>query len=255
MMYRIAYAACRGTYHIQKDVPCQDAVAGAKEENSAVVVLSDGAGSCQYAGLGAKTVVDTMVRYLLEHATSCEADEDLRGGIIDTCINALSINGVPLKEQASTLLFSVVNQNGEYLCGHIGDGYIFLCSEEEVSLLSDAENGETSTETFFVTSPQSYEHLRLITGTLAPGEAVVLCSDGAGEGLYDRKNGLCAPAVGEIVRWLSAFSEEEVTQALHNNLDELFRENSHDDMSLAILMREEYSQSETTVTEQMGEEE
>lgn len=237
MNYKIAYSACQGTAHLEQGMPCQDAVAGHYTANGAVIVLADGAGSCQFAELGANTVTQAVEKLLSQWCDDSAFDDSTlnTAGIIKCCTQALAQNMLPLEEQACTLLFCAVRGDGAYILGHIGDGYAFFVDGEESQLLSDAENGETLNETYFITGPTAEKHLRLQTGTLQPGQAVILCSDGAGDALFDRQTRACAGAVGLMARWLQAHPEEDVSAALTSNMDAVMRSRTFDDMSIALL--------------------
>lgn len=238
MKYRIAYAACRGTGHISDGIPCQDMVTGICGPEGAVIALADGAGSCPHAHYGARAAVDAAKDLLYQWCRDgFPEDAQAISDILFTCLYAMSRNPYPLGEQACTLLLCAADRNGNYLCAHMGDGYIFRVRQDGAQLLSDAERGSEPNETYFLTTMDAGVHLRLTRGHLAPGAAIELCSDGAGESLFDCQNRTCAPAVGRIASWLQDNSQEDVSQALEENLDELFRSNTSDDMSIAVLIR------------------
>lgn len=237
MEIRTASAACIGTYHVQAGLPCQDVTLCGKWQNGAAVVLADGAGSCPHALEGAESSAQTVLRLLEEYGASWLEGEDdpIAQILVDRCLESLRANPYEVEEQASTLLFALADNEGHYLCGHIGDGYIFRTGGEDSELLSDAENGEYLNETVFITSPNACRHLRLCRGTLQGGESMVLCSDGAGDALYERAEQLCAPAVVQIGGWLLTHDEDDVSAALEKNMNEVFRQVTADDMSVAIL--------------------
>jgi serine/threonine protein phosphatase PrpC len=134
------------------------------------------------------------------------------------------------------LLLCGARENGEYVFGHIGDGCGFLYDGTDSRLISQPENGSNPGETFFVTGQDALSHLRMTTGTLRPGEAIALCSDGASASLYNYTTMQPAPAVARLCQWLVENPPELVSQALKENLDEVLRGHSHDDMSVALLL-------------------
>lgn len=234
---RTAAAICSGTYHIQQDIACQDAVAVKKWPNGACVVLCDGAGSCRYAREGAQCTVETVAA-LLEHKLACwleDSDAPAAEELIAACLQALSAAPWGIQEQSCTLLFAASDDRGHCLCGHIGDGYIFKVSSGESTLLSDAENGDSPNETVFITALDAATHLRLYRGILTGGESLILCSDGAGDALYQKSEQKCATAVAKIGSWLTDIEETEVSNALYRGMDQVFRQVTPDDMSVAIL--------------------
>lgn len=238
MEHKIAYAASRGTYHFNNGLPCQDAVLGKKWETCAAIALADGAGSCRFSQHGSKSAVETTLD-ILERNWDFWMNKDhnnVASIIIDGCLKTLDESPYSRDEQASTLLFCVVGPDGTFLCGHIGDGYMFRVSDIGTKVISFPENGESVNETFFLTSPHATDHFRVQKGLLQPGEAILLCSDGAGEALYERETGKCAPAIGKIREWIKEYSGEDVSKALEYNLDTVLRNESPDDMSIALLL-------------------
>ncbi len=237
MKLKASSAACTGTRHLQEGTPCQDFVATEKWDSCTGAALSDGAGSCQYSHYGASTIVQTVLRLMEERREEwANADKTiLAADIIDSCLAALSKNEYELTEQAATLLFCLVSSDGKFICGHLGDGCIFKCSKEQASIISLPFNGERLNETVFVTTPCAPSFLRWQEGQLFPGEAIILCSDGSSEVLYGRSTGECAPALCHITEWMESSSEAEVDESLYENMDELFRSNTWDDMSIAIV--------------------
>lgn len=237
MNYKTAWAVCQGTAHIQESTPCQDAVIGWQSKNSAVIVLADGAGSSPHSSEGAETVVKAVCELMKKWCISNEPVDPaaLKKQIIHCCLESLSRNAHPPEEQACTLLLCAARLDGHYFCAHIGDGYIFLSENEKIQLLSDAENGETSQETVFITCPDASEHLRLVYGTVVPGQTILLCSDGTGVSLYNKRTHKFADAIHLMSEWLHSYPQEQVSCALAKNLDSTMRLHSHDDMSIAML--------------------
>lgn len=247
--YRIAGASCRGTVHIRRQLPCQDVVSCWADRSGGVIVLADGAGSCNNGLEGARTAVETAGKILRMWCVERQdlSETELKERIVNECMAAMEKNPFPLSEQGCTLLFAAARDRGEYWCGHIGDGYAFLADKNEGKLLSDAENGEEPNITFFITSSTALMHFRMTHGWLEFGQAIVLCSDGAGTALYDRANGVCAGAVSRIVRWIQTHSRKTVEQALERSMDGLMRNHTSDDMSIGLIC---YAWGE----EEMGEE-
>lgn len=237
MEYQVACAACRGTYHIQKELPCQDVTEGRKWANYAAIALADGAGSCEFSQEGARSVVQTVLSTLENNASAWleVSSAGVEEAMIAACLDELEQSPYEIEKQASTLLFCMANADGDFLCGHLGDGYLFLVRDGQSEILSLPENGENLNETVFVTTPHAAQHLRLQRGKLQSGDAVILCSDGSGEALYAREEQRCAPALAKMAGWLAEYTEEEVMEALEHNLDQVFRNSSFDDMSIAVL--------------------
>lgn len=256
MDYRIAYAACRGTYHFHKNLPCQDIVSGKKWNGCAAIALADGAGSSQFSQYGAEVVVRTVLN-MVKHEGENWFDDGLCGvgdKVISECLEELEKTPYQLDDLACTLLFYVVRSDGAFICGHIGDGYMFRVSPCGTGIISEPENGDTRNETVFVTSPQAKSHMRIIRGFQLPEEMILLCSDGAGEALYERGSGSIAPALTKMSNWMKNYSEDEVSQALEYNLDNVFRNESQDDMSIAVILASNMREKEEILETRTKEE-
>lgn len=234
MYYKNAHAVCQGSAHIATGVPCQDVTAAWNGDGCGAIVLCDGAGSCDHALEGAQAVSEGVLALLQQW---CRSDGALTPeAVLYTSLKSLSRNPYPIREQSCTLLLCGARENGEYVFGHIGDGCGFLYDGTDSRLISQPENGSNPGETFFVTGQDALSHLRMTTGTLRPGEAIALCSDGASASLYNYTTMQPAPAVARLCQWLVENPPELVSQALKENLDEVLRGHSHDDMSVALLL-------------------
>lgn len=100
---------------------------------------------------------------------------------------ALEVLGMPPEECYCTLLFYAAHADGRWLCGHIGDGYIFRIRQDTAVVFSAPENGHASNETYFLSEPGAAQHLRIRSGELHEPYAVLLTSDGGGDTLFDRQ--------------------------------------------------------------------
>lgn len=239
MEFRIARAACEGTSHRATGVVCQDKTAEKILPCYSVIALADGAGSCEYSHLGAQCVVDYVVQSLSKNAArwlnpACD-DAVLATELVQGCKAALGALNYPLETLSSTLLFALAEVDGRYLCGQIGDGYTFLADETSASVLLFPENGQYANETYFVTMENAVEHCRFTRGHLQAGECIILASDGASEALYNGYTSACAPALSKIAQWANEYNMPQVSQALSQNLNEVIRQHTEDDMSIALL--------------------
>ena len=234
MYYKTAHAVCRGSAHIAMGVPCQDVTAAWNDDGCGAIVLCDGAGSCSHALEGAQAVSEGVLALLQRW---CRSEAALTPeAVLYTSLQSLSRNPYPIREQSCTLLLCGVRENGEYVLGHIGDGCGFIYDGADSRLISRPENGSNPGETFFVTGLDAPAHLRMTTGTLHPGEGIALCSDGASASLYNHATMQPAPAVARLCQWLRENPSDLVSRALEENLDEVLRRHSHDDMSVALLL-------------------
>ena len=148
---------------------------------------------------------------------------------------ALEVLGMPPEECYCTLLFYAAHADGRWLCGHIGDGYIFRIRQDTAVVFSAPENGHASNETYFLSEPGAAQHLRIRSGELHEPYAVLLTSDGGGDTLFDRQQQQPAPAVEQLGGWLADHDEQTVTDALEQVTREKMVPATEDDVSVAIL--------------------
>ncbi len=239
MEIKFAAAYEVGTSHLLYGLPCQDRAAGGMREDISVIALADGAGSCPHSEEAAQKLTEWALAYLPVHF------EELYYGKPDLNAAALVEDGQgalmelerPLQECYCTFLFFAVHRDGRWLCGHIGDGVIFLSNEEGIQVLSHPENGKYHNETYFFSQDCAWEHFRFQIGRLskASDTAVLMTSDGGGEALYDRESQTPARAAASISTWLREHGQEEVEKALHEDLRERFSMRTDDDLSIALM--------------------
>ena len=237
MNAKTAAAAVRGIHHRQAGLPCQDRAAGQVCPPLAVAVLCDGAGSCTQSERAAQCLVDWLPDYLQENFDTLYADQEgAAAQITADGRRALAVLDLPPEDCYCTLLFYAQHADGRWLCGHIGDGFIFRVADGAAQVLSLPENGEFANETYFLSAPHAAEHLRIQRGVTQQELTVLLTSDG-GDSLFDFAARTPAPAVATLCSWLADPANEPpaVEEALQQALQEKLSRYSDDDLSLALL--------------------
>lgn len=237
MESRIIHAFECGVSHQLHGLPCQDRAGGSVGAALSVAVLCDGAGSCAQSELAAQLLVQWLPEYLQTHFDPLYFRQEDAACLVRDGQAALSALGLPLSECYCTLLFFAQYADGRWLCGHIGDGYIFLQENGESRVLSHPENGAHSYETYFLSGTDASGHLRLQRGHADAPHTVLLTSDGGGESLFDRQTQTCAPAVDTLCRWAASpqHSDQAVTAALQKALHDQLAAHTDDDISVALL--------------------
>lgn len=239
MQAKFAAGVVRGRSHAAAGLPCQDRAGGYRDDTLAAVVLSDGAGSCPHSEQAAETVVNWLPEYLSRHFEDLYADDspDAAHRLVQDGQQALEVLGLPMEECYCTLLFYARHRDGRWLCGHIGDGYLFESDAGGVRVLSYPENGLYSYETYFLSQSCAAEHLRLQRGVCQEERCVLLASDGSADGLYDREEHVPAQAVEVLCSWLANPDNppETVREAYLRAMEDKLSSHTHDDMSLAAL--------------------
>lgn len=235
---KVSAAYASGHHHTYTGAPCQDRAAGFLRAELAGVVLCDGAGSCPHSERAAQRLTEWLPDYLEQHFADLHSmsRDDAAADLVAAGQKELSTLGMPPEECWCTLLFYAAHADGRWICGHIGDGYIFRMRQDTAVLFSEPENGQASWETYFLSAPDAARHLRIRCGTLTEPYAVLLTSDGGGDTLYDRQNEKPASAVEQLCDWLMnpENDAETVTQALGRVVREKMTDGTDDDVSVAM---------------------
>lgn len=221
--------------------PCQDRAVGFAGGALAGVVLCDGAGSCPHSERAAQRLTEWLPDYLQIKFDTLHAlpPEEAAAALAAAGQAALEVLDMPMQECYCTLLFYAAHTDGRWLCGHIGDGYIFRVRQDTAVVFSAPENGRAINETYFLSEPGSAQHLRIRSGELHEPYAVLLTSDGGGDTLFDRLQQQPAPAVERLCGWLAEKDEQTVTDALARVTQEKMVPATEDDVSVAILYCDE----------------
>lgn len=220
-------------------MPCQDRAAGFRMDPLAGVVLCDGAGSCLHSELAADSLTKWLPAFLQKNFDRLYVLSE-REAAKDLALSGQRFfldSGFSPDQSMCTLLFYTVHQDGRWLCGHIGDGYIFSVRQHAATVLSFPENGFTPSETYFLSLPNAADHLRIYRGINHEDCAVLLTSDGGSDLLFDSMHHAPALAVNQLCQWLqdSANDEETVSNALEKTVEDKMIPETHDDISIAIL--------------------
>jgi len=235
MSLNVIADAVAGTAHEAIALPCQDKYAVCQTGEVICAALCDGAGSRENSHLGAQAVstavadkVSRMFEELWRFDDCTAADR-----IVGIAQSALKTLDYQMDELMCTLVF-FASDGVRWLCGNIGDGMVFGCSEEPRVILR-AHRGTYRNETYFVSEKDAALNLRLSRGNCHAGEAFFLTTDGAGNLLYDEAEQAPAPAVKEIYGWVTTLDAFRLRSVLHENLSEQFRSATCDDVSMIII--------------------
>jgi hypothetical protein len=238
---RIATASAKGLSHIKFNMPCQDIVCHKSEDNIFSLALADGAGSKRLSQIGAKFVTDLVCDILIREFDMLWTLDisALTKYIYDSLIEQLKLcaytNNCTLDDLSSTLLFAAINRD-RLIWGHIGDGVIGQFIDGELSCLSQPTNFDFANVTVFITSSDAMGYFKVGKCEVGSDYGIVLMSDGSAESLYNKKNSILAPAVKQLFGWLKERSEDVVSLALKNNLENIIRKRTTDDCSIALLL-------------------
>lgn len=175
-----------GISHERMRIPCQDALASRSMENgNRIWVLSDGAGSAEFAGQAARCNTEGILAFFgsctLKSFLACSLQEQKKQ-LLKACTDALGRCSEEFVHRpwdfSATLLFFVWD-GGAWLAGHLGDGFLLIQDRDGEPLVCSApDNGERSSQTWFTVSPDAMEHLRLYTDPVRLPGRMLMISDG-----------------------------------------------------------------------------
>ena len=236
-----------GRSHIDRGELCQDSARSLSSINRSfsIYVISDGAGSSKKSDIGSSLVCERILE-----ATGKEYDiQKIRNK--NFWIQVISeiqlelkklIEGTELllRDFASTIVAVVVFHNeGDFLCVHLGDGYIFGSKENQSQILSKQKNVEYANQTYLFTDKNFEENLLINLFEIQKYDYLFLTSDGL-EPLMVKSGEPFLPFFTPLSKFLSSknYSIEKKIQAIDDILDKASNNKSlgcYDDLSLIII--------------------
>ena len=205
------------------------------------VVGADGAGYARYANEGAKFVSKEMRDLLTMHKADIfsYSDHEIKENLLDVLrqkIEQKAIeNNARMDDYMSTLMF-FVSDGRQYIAANLGDGMIgCMDSDGNGTVISSPEKGKYVNQSYFVTQPDSYEHLRIERGTYDPEKVYFLMTDGSAECLYDNRNRSFARIMSVFCDWIRKYEPHPVSDNLKTAMMKLFPQVTSDDCALALI--------------------
>ena len=190
--------------------------------------------------VGAKTItkfianyINNSFDYLYSNFDKKETKEKIINSIKEE-INRIKSKKYDMKDYSCTLLF-FANYKDKYILGHLGDGAIGLKNGKDIKLVSEPENGETVNSTYFFTSENASDHLRLNIGNIDKSVSFFIMSDGCFECVYHKNEKRFTKALYSFIDWTRKETEKKASEAISYNIKEHFTEKTSDDISLCIL--------------------
>ncbi|GHT79741.1 hypothetical protein FACS1894104_4950 [Actinomycetota bacterium] len=255
-------AKSEGIAHTREGISCQDAVYFATNGLVNAGALCDGAGTAKHAEIGAQTTAEVVVHELLDHFDSyllqhpnwlqkllqkllskqLHTEEAIKQTLIQTIQSALidrahNFPDSKLDDYHSTLL-AVAIKNDKFIAFHIGDGVIGCRENGQLRTMSQPDNGEYASSTFFVTLPHAEQYLRYYHGHVGDINGFVLISDGTAESFYDQESQtlakVCIKLLDENAKNEAGFADE-----LQESFDSVVRNKTTDDCSVVLMGRAE----------------
>ena len=235
----------KGLQHEKDNRCCQDRVHIINNNNIKGVTLADGAGSKKHSEIGAEKLTE-LISLDISRNFAKYYKKDINELKITLCkkiqIYLKTISGeslIDVNELGSTLLFAFTDKKN-YLVGHLGDGIIGCCKNKKVSVFSEPDNEEFANITYFTTSNNIEKRIKLFKGELGEITSFILMSDGSQNSLFDLKNKKFSKAINEIINWPKYSTKKTLNKSLKNTLKNQIRHKTHDDCSIAFLVKLNY---------------
>ena len=241
--WKIIGACAQGLRHLEEGTACQDKIYSLCENDVAVIALADGAGSAAQSDLGAETAVQALCEKFcqgFDEIINTENLLDAKKIILDFILMRLENKsqelGCDVHELASTLLGAAC-KGENVLIIHIGDGMIACFKDSRTLLISSPNNGEFVNETFFTTTDNALQKMKLARTKLESIEGFALMSDGADNSFYNRADKKFVDLLKEIHDDCLTYSEQENNPDLQDLMESIIRYNTSDDCGLIIMSR------------------
>lgn len=241
-----SYSNCQvqGRGHIKNKVPCQDKTKTVFENDTYVIALADGAGSAKLSHYGADCVVKSTTELFTENFDKLYSNPDGRKvkiQIIDKVLADIKAKADELectsKDLASTMLAVAVNSD-RFIIVHIGDGVVGYLDDSELKIASSPSNGEHANETYFVTSKDAINTMKLFKGNIKNIAGFILMSDGTEQSLYNKKNNSLNQVVIKLMQRNILLDKNVMCKQLESTFKNIINTRTYDDCSVALLCRE-----------------
>ena len=180
----------KGLIHKAEGAPCQDAVAAFRHKRNVALALADGAGSYQYAEVGAKRISRAASRYMARNLdyflrSSNETVVASILGLIRFELHKLHAEFPETDEYAFASTLLIVGSDGQrFLSFHLGDGAIMCQRSNGAVQMISTMIPDQNRGTYLTTSPDEdiMEHAKICRGR---AKAFLVTSDGAEGRLYN----------------------------------------------------------------------
>ena len=135
----IGYASVKGILHENDGTPNQDAYSIKKYNFGTVLVVSDGLGSKKHSDSGSRSVCKAVSKAARIWNEYHENDIRLLLPLIVSIWN-MEIYPYPQKSCGATCLFAIVSNDGNIYIGQLGDGSIYVSTDNGLELLKSKDD-------------------------------------------------------------------------------------------------------------------
>lgn len=185
----VSHVCTEGTRSRKENRCCEDVIYLRETERFLFCGLADGQSGTKYGAEGGRACLEAVFEYMdsagIGKIVSNPFPDELPCAFVTEfrrkLLSLAEIKKVSYKEFASTLLvLAVERETGKYILLHLGDGCaISIPRTGEPTVLSGPDVGLTAYHTWLTTSGSAVAHLRVLFGTVADKERLLLLSDGA----------------------------------------------------------------------------
>lgn len=240
-MWKIVGTSIQGRSHIKSNIPVQDQIFY-KKGTVNIIALADGAGSCKLSHFGAQAVVETICEllyekfdYFYELQDAQEAQQIILSKLLEELSQLANLHNEELKEFASTLL-CVALKGTKILAFHLGDGEMGAIKNGKLVSLSSGMNSEFANATYFVTSANAANKLKLFKSTNDDKySSFFLMSDGSAASLYSKRKQGFSQVIKNICTQSKIIPEESINDMLKESFTQFVRMKTLDDCSFIAM--------------------
>ena len=241
LFYNMLKIRMTGTAHTEENADCQDAIANRADGNFACMVGADGAGQASFGKEGAELVCSTSLDVMARFNTDFVGlqTNDIKVLMNNHLSGKLASKAEELQchvsDLASTLMFFATD--GErYVAGNLGDGMLgYVGPGNKGAVLLGPERGEYVNQSWFVTSHDGFEHLRITRGTFCPDAVYFVLTDGSVDCLYNQRSGTFAPMLDTFCDWMRRFKYNQIHTFVKTAMHKYFPKNTTDDCAMGLL--------------------
>lgn len=244
MKIKYSHGIVTGSTHLKLGMPCLNKIEIIDENGIAAMVLTDGDDNKESSELCTGIVAKAAAVLLKNRFDDLFATEEdvTKRTMIQSIMQELGKTDLALISMASTLTFVAV-KDSRYLAAHIGHGGIIGLAES-CTVLSGPQKGLYGNKTNYITDLNASDNLQIDKGYLQEPFGYMLISDGACQSLCDNGTGSPSPVCGTLFGWLREHDGETVGEALVDNINKYFTENTEADITIAMMVSAEDEQIE-----------
>lgn len=263
MQWQAVSCSSAGTYHIDRDIPCQDAAKYETDSGNQIIIgaVSDGMGSARQSHIGSRLAVDTVISEL-KSMISCQDqlknDEELRETFLsilrrvqDALKKKAKKEGYSVKDLGCTLLAFVATPN-RLAAMQVGDGQIVVRMKGgNYELLFMPDKGKYPNETTPVTSSHAFKVMKfcLLSGCY---EFICAATDGIENislvktEIWKPFEGFFKPLEEQIMLSANTLADKE-KEIEHFLNSEKINNNTDDDKTLLLCAYSDFTNVQNTV--------